>query len=161
MKPSSSPGILTPDAACRERRRFAEEGRKVVFTNGCFDILHRGHVEYLDFAATQGDVLIVGINSDDSIRRIKGEGRPVTFAEDRARVLRALACVDAVVIFDEDEPGALIEKLLPDVLVKGEDWKHYVSGREAVERHGGHVVLAPLSPGYSTSGLIRKIRDSS
>jgi rfaE bifunctional protein nucleotidyltransferase chain/domain len=118
------------------RDQLDAAGRKLVFSNGCFDILHRGHVQYLEFARAQGDALIVGLNSDSSVRRIKGPGRPINGERDRAAVLSALRSVDGVVIFDEDEPRTLIEAILPHVLVKGHDWAHYVSGREVVEAHG-------------------------
>jgi len=150
--------ILPRDALQPQREQWRRDGRTVVFTNGCFDILHRGHIDYLTFARNQGDVLIVGLNADASVRRAKGPDRPVNGATDRAAVLAALACVDVVTIFDEDEPAALIGALLPDVLVKGEDWAHYVSGREAVEAAGGRVVLARLTPERSTSGLLERIR---
>lgn len=140
------------------RAAWRDEKRCVVFTNGCFDILHAGHVSYLEFARQQGDVLIIGMNSDASVQRNKGPERPVNKEADRARVLAALACVDAVVLFDEDEPLNIIGQLLPDVLVKGEDWAHYVSGREIVEQNGGKVVLAPLVAGRSTTNIIGKIR---
>ena len=143
---------------CREER---EAGRSVVFTNGCFDLLHAGHVTYLHFARRQGDRLVVGLNADSSVRRAKGEGRPVNGEADRALVLAALECVDYVVVFEEDEPAELIAALLPNVLVKGEDWAHYVSGREVVEAHGGRVVLAPLVPGRSTTGTIERMRGAS
>jgi D-beta-D-heptose 7-phosphate kinase/D-beta-D-heptose 1-phosphate adenosyltransferase len=140
-----------------ERTRLKDSGRTVSFTNGCFDILHRGHVDYLTFAREQADVLIVGVNSDRSVKRNKGPDRPVNGEADRAAVLAALECVDYVVLFDEDEPAALIGTLLPDVLVKGEDWAHYVSGREAVEAAGGKVVLAKMTEGRSTTDIIRKL----
>lgn len=133
-------------------------GGKLAFTNGCFDILHRGHVTYLEFARAQADALIVGLNSDASVRRIKGVGRPINAQEDRAFVLGGLRAVDAVVIFDEDEPSALIAEILPDVLVKGKDWAHYVSGREVVEARGGRVVLADFVEGRSTTSTLQKIR---
>lgn len=141
-----------------QRDRWKAEGKTVVFTNGCFDILHSGHVSYLNFARAQGDALIVGLNSDRSVRQGKGDLRPVNGQDERAVVLAALECVDAVVVFDEDEPAALIAEILPDVLVKGEDWAHYVSGREVVEQNGGKVVLAPLVKGRSTTGTIERIR---
>ncbi len=140
-----------------ERNRLGREGKQVVFTNGCFDLLHAGHVSYLEFARAQGDVLMVGVNSDASVKRAKGERRPLTGEQDRARVLAALECVDYVVLFDEDEPAALIAEIVPDILVKGEDWAHYVSGRDVVEQRGGRVVLAPFKEGVSTSGLISRI----
>jgi D-glycero-beta-D-manno-heptose 1-phosphate adenylyltransferase len=149
--------ILSREAMIAERARLKAEGRTVVFTNGCFDILHCGHVAYLDFARRQGDVLILGMNSDASVKRNKGADRPIHCELDRAEVLAALECIDYVVPFDEDEPAPLIEALLPDVLVKGEDWAHYVSGREAVEAAGGRVVLAKMVEGRSTTGTIEKI----
>lgn len=152
-----SSGILSVADARKLRDRLHAKGRKLVFSNGCFDILHRGHVEYLEFARAQGDALIVGLNSDSSVLRIKGPGRPINTQADRAAVLSALRSVDGVVIFDEDEPRALVEAILPDVLVKGHDWAHYVSGREIVEAHGGRVVLAEFSQGHSTTNTIERI----
>ncbi len=149
--------ILTPSEMIRERARLKASGKTVVFTNGCFDILHCGHVSYLNFARGQGDVLILGMNSDASVKRNKGDDRPINCEQDRAEVLAALECIDYVVLFNEDEPAALIETLLPDVLVKGEDWAHYVSGREAVEAAGGKVVLARMVEGRSTTGTIEKV----
>ena len=149
--------ILSRDQVLSERDGLREAGKRVVFTNGAFDILHAGHVEYLSFARDQGDALIVGLNSDASVRRYKGDRRPVNPEADRAHVLAALESVDYVVVFDEDEPQELIAALLPNVLVKGEDWAHYVSWREVVESHGGTVVLAPVAEGHSTSGMIDRI----
>jgi rfaE bifunctional protein nucleotidyltransferase chain/domain len=146
------------EAARAYARSVRQQGARLVFTNGCFDILHRGHVTYLEFARAQGDALLVGLNSDASVRRAKGPSRPINPEQDRAAVLAALRAVDAVVIFDEEEPAALIAEILPDVLVKGSDWAHYVSGREVVEAHGGRVVLADLVPGRSTTATIGKIR---
>lgn len=151
--------ILTPAEMRAERDRLHAEGRTLVFTNGCFDILHRGHVTYLAFAREQGDALCVGLNSDASVRRAKGPTRPVVPQEDRAIVLSALRCVDYVVIFDEDEPRDLIAAILPDVLVKGRDWAHYVSGRDIVEAHGGRVVLADMVEGRSTTAILRKAKE--
>lgn len=156
MRPAESK-ILTREAMREERTRLREQGRSLVFTNGAFDLLHAGHVTYLEYARSLGDALVVGLNSDASVRRLKGPQRPINSQDDRARCLAALECVDYVVIFDEDEPAALIAELVPDVLVKGADWAHYVSGREIVERAGGRVVLAPLVPGRSTSELIRRV----
>ena len=149
--------LLSAEGARKLRDRLDAAGRKLVFSNGCFDILHRGHVKYLEFARAQGDALIVGLNSDSSVRRTKGPGRPIYTEMDRAVVLSALRAVDGVVIFDEDEPRALIEAILPHVLVKGHDWAHYVSGREIVEANGGQVVLADLSEGHSTTNTIERI----
>ncbi|MFH0953270.1 MAG: D-glycero-beta-D-manno-heptose 1-phosphate adenylyltransferase [Verrucomicrobiota bacterium] len=149
--------IVSRKAARGIVQRLRKRGRKVVFTNGAFDLLHAGHVSYLQFARRQGDVLVVGLNSDASVRRYKGERRPINPEKDRARVLAALECVDYVVIFGEDEPAELIAELLPDVLVKGLDWAHYVSGRETVEKHGGRVVLARMLRGRSTTQMIERM----
>ncbi|MEI6035312.1 MAG: D-glycero-beta-D-manno-heptose 1-phosphate adenylyltransferase [Verrucomicrobiae bacterium] len=151
------PRILSREEALAERNRLAAASLELVFTNGCFDILHRGHVEYLAFARAQGDALCVGLNSDASVRRNKGPTRPINCQEDRAFVLASLRAVDFVVIFDEDEPKDLIAKILPQVLVKGKDWAHYVSGREIVESHGGRVVLAEMVEGRSTTGTIERL----
>jgi D-glycero-beta-D-manno-heptose 1-phosphate adenylyltransferase len=150
-------GVVSVEGARKLRDRLHAAGRKLVFSNGCFDILHRGHVQYLEFARAQGDALIVGLNSDASVLRAKGPGRPINTEMDRAVVLGALRSVDGVVIFDEDEPRGLIEAILPHVLVKGRDWAHYVSGREIVEANGGRVVLADLSDGHSTTNTIERI----
>ena len=152
-----SPGILTAASAREMRDTLQAADKKLVFTNGSFDILHRGHVTYLEFARAQGDALIIGLNSDASVRRYKGPTRPVNPQADRAHVLAALRAVDGVVIFDEDEPRELIEKVLPHVLVKGSDWAHYVSGRDIVEAHGGRVVLADMVEGRSTTNMIDRI----
>lgn len=154
---SAESKILDRAAMAAERSRLKATGRRLVFTNGAFDILHAGHVTYLEFARRQGDALCVGLNSDASIKRYKGEKRPVNPEADRARVLAALECVDYVVVFDEDEPKELIGEIVPDVLVKGADWAHYVSGRDIVEAHGGRVVLAQMVEGRSTSGTIERI----
>jgi D-beta-D-heptose 7-phosphate kinase/D-beta-D-heptose 1-phosphate adenosyltransferase len=142
------------ETLCRELR---DDGKTIAFTNGAFDILHLGHVDYLTWARQQGDLLIVGLNSDASVQRYKSPDRPIVPQQERASVLAALECVDYVVIFDEDEPRDLIEQLLPHVLVKGEDWAHYVSGRDIVEAHGGRVALAKLVEGRSTTNIIEKI----
>jgi len=132
---------------------------KVVFTNGVFDILHAGHVMYLEEARALGDVLVVGMNADDSVRRIKGPSRPVNHEVDRARVLSGLRCVDHVVIFHDDTPLRLIEALLPDVLVKGGDYtRDTIVGADVVEENGGMVVTIPLLEGRSTSGIIQRVR---
>ena len=152
--------MLSRDAMADERKRLKRAGRVLVFTNGAFDLLHPGHIQYLDWARRQGDVLCVGLNSDQSVKSYKDDGRPVNPQFSRARVLAALECVDYVVIFNEPEPVKLVELLIPDVLVKGEDWAHYVSGRDIVEKHGGRVALAKLAKGYSTSGIIKKIMNA-
>ena len=158
--PRFLPRVLSPDEMRAERDRLHAEGRTLVFTNGCFDILHRGHADYLAFARSQGDALVVGLNSDASVRRAKGPTRPVNPEGDRAFVLGSLRAVDFVVIFDEDEPRDLIAKILPDILVKGKDWAHYVSGRDIVEAHGGRVVLAEMVEGRSTTATLERLRAS-
>lgn len=160
MEPDSGvfEGRILDAAAMRaERDRLHAAGRTLVFTNGCFDLLHAGHVTYLEYARAQGDALCIGLNSDASVRRNKGPLRPIVAQEHRARLLACLRCVDYVVVFDEDEPRDLIAAILPDVLVKGRDWAHYVSGRDVVEAHGGRVVLADMVPGLSTTAIVGKI----
>lgn len=133
--------------------------RRVVFTNGCFDILHRGHVEYLFAARRLGDALVVGVNTDPSVRRLKGPDRPVVPLQDRLYVLAGLACVDAVTPFGEDTPRQLIRELLPDVLVKGGDYEpDQIAGAEEVRAAGGDIVILPLVQGRSTTALIRNLR---
>jgi len=151
------PKILSPEQMRAERDRLVNEGKKLVFTNGCFDILHRGHVTYMTFARNQGDALCVGVNSDASVKTNKGDLRPINTQDDRAYVLASLRAVDYVVIFDQKEPKELIAQILPQVLVKGKDWAHYVSGREVVEANGGTVVLADMVAGKSTTSTIDKI----
>jgi len=129
-----------------------------VFTNGCFELLHPGHIDYLLRCKGLGDLLIVGLNTDESVRRLKGESRPVTGEQDRAFVLAALECVDFVVLFSEDDPLQLIQFIQPDVLVKGGDWpEERIVGREVVQNRGGRVYSLPLLEGYSTTGLIQRI----
>jgi len=140
------------------RNSLRSQGKKVVFTNGCFDVLHRGHVEFLNEAKRCGDVLFVGLNSDDSVRRIKGKNRPIVPQEDRAYILSNLLAVDYVALFEDDTPRAMIESLLPDVLVKGADWSlEEVVGKEIVERAGGEVRTIPLIPNRSSTGIIERI----
>jgi D-beta-D-heptose 7-phosphate kinase/D-beta-D-heptose 1-phosphate adenosyltransferase len=140
------------------RRRMAERGFDVVFTNGCFDLVHRGHVDLLRAARSHGDALVVGLNDDASVRRLKGPGRPLVPAADRAEVLAAFEMVDRVVVFPEDDPGALIDAVVPDVLVKGADWAiDAIVGRETVEKAGGRVVRVQLTNDRSTSALIRTV----
>jgi D-beta-D-heptose 7-phosphate kinase/D-beta-D-heptose 1-phosphate adenosyltransferase len=137
-------------------------GGKVVFTNGVFDLLHPGHVRYLQEARQLGDALIVGLNSDRSVRANKGPERPITPQDERAEILEALACVDAVAVFDEETPGEIIKRIQPDVLVKGADWgPDNIVGRDTVEARGGRVVRMELSPGYSTTELIRRVKAGS
>jgi rfaE bifunctional protein nucleotidyltransferase chain/domain len=135
--------------------------RRIVFTNGCFDLLHPGHIQTLEKARSLGDLLVVGVNSDRSVRAIKGPSRPLVAGSERAEILAALEAVDFVVLFDEDTPRELIARLHPDVLVKGADWgAEEIVGREQVEAGGGRVVSLPLEPGYSTSALLENIRRS-
>lgn len=149
--------ILSRDELLRRHSRPRQE--RLVFTNGCFDLLHRGHVEYLSAARSLGDRLVVGLNSDDSVFRLKGEGRPVSGEADRAYVLAGLEAVDAVTLFDEDTPWSLISALLPDVLVKGGDYRpDQVIGRAEVEAAGGRLVIIPFVAGRSTTDLINRIR---
>jgi rfaE bifunctional protein nucleotidyltransferase chain/domain len=140
-----------------ERDKLVAQGKKLVFTNGCFDILHRGHVTYLTFARNQGDALVVAVNTDASVKVNKGDDRPINTEEDRAYVLASLRAVDYVVYFGDPEPKGIIAEILPQVLVKGKDWAHYVSGREVVEANGGKVVLADMVEGRSTTNVIEKI----
>ncbi len=153
--------VLTVDDLEGTLALWRKEGKRIVFTNGCFDIIHTGHVTYLRFARAHGDVLLVGVNDDESVSRLKGPERPVNPIDDRLEVLAAMEMVDAVVAFGEDTPARIIEKVTPDVLVKGEDWaKKGVVGREWVEKHGGRVVLAPLVQGRSTTGILDRARES-
>ena len=134
-------------------------GRRIVFTNGCFDLLHPGHIRCLEQARALGDVLVVLINSDSGVRQLKGEGRPILPQNERAEILAALAAVDYVVIFDEPTPRKLIARLLPDVLVKGGDWgPDEIVGREEVEAAGGRVVSIPMEPDFSTTDILARIR---
>jgi rfaE bifunctional protein nucleotidyltransferase chain/domain len=142
--------------------RVRAAGGTVVFTNGVFDLLHPGHLRYLQQARALGDALIIGINSDRSVREVKGPDRPITPEGERAEVLAALKCVDGVVIFDESTPQALIAILQPDILVKGADWaEDAIIGRDIVEARGGRVVRVAVEPGHSTTAIIGKIRKSS
>jgi len=139
--------------------RFREAHRRIVFTNGVFDILHPGHLRYLQQARALGDVLIVGLNSDASVRRNKGPERPINPEAERAEVLEALECVDAVVVFDDDTPAEIIRAIQPDVLVKGGDWaENAIVGRDTVEARGGKVVRIAVEQGFSTTSIIEKIR---
>ena len=154
-------GLL--DAAALERfvRDARAAGRRIVFTNGVFDLLHPGHVRYLQAARAHGDLLIVGLNSDASVRRNKGPERPINPEHERGEVLAALASVDAVSVFDEDTPADIIRRVQPDVLVKGSDWPaDQIVGRDTVEARGGKVILEPVEQGYSTSAIIEKARSS-
>ena len=137
-----------------QRVLWKRQGKTVVFTNGCYDLLHPGHVRLLEQARSLGDVLILALNSDASVRRMKGPSRPLIAETERAAMALALAAVDAVTLFDEDTPRELIAEVLPDVLVKGADWSHFIAGREEVEASGGRVLTVSLEPGYSTTNLV-------
>jgi rfaE bifunctional protein nucleotidyltransferase chain/domain len=151
--------ILDLEELIRRREALRQEGRTVVFTNGCFDLLHPGHVRYLAEARSLGDALVVGLNSDRSVHVLKGEGRPILNERERAEVLAALQAVDYVIIFDEATPRELVAKLLPDVLVKGGDWSlDEIVGREEVEAAGGKVLSLPYVEGSSTTDIIERIK---
>ena len=155
--------ILTPEEASRWAAEQRAAGRRVVFTNGVFDLLHPGHTRYLSEARAQGDVLIVAVNSDRSVRALaKAADRPITPEGERAELLAALAAVDAVVVFDEDTPLAIVTAIQPDVLVKGADWAaDAIVGGDVVEARGGRVVRVALAPGYSTTAIVERARASS
>ena len=140
-----------------QRALWKRQGKTVVFTNGCYDLLHPGHVRLLEEARSLGDVLILALNSDASVRRMKGPSRPLIAENERAAMVLALAAVDAVTLFDEDTPRELIAEVLPDVLVKGADWSHFIAGREEVEAAGGRVLTVALEPGYSTTNLVEEM----
>lgn len=151
--------LLSLDDAMAWVARLRRRGLTIVFTNGVFDLLHVGHLRYLQQARSLGDGLIVGVNSDRSVRAIKGPGRPVTPQDERREILEALACVDGVVVFDQETPYELIASLQPDVLVKGADWAaDAIVGRDVVEARGGRVVRIPIEGGHSTSALLERIR---
>lgn len=139
------------------RREWKRQGKRVVFTNGCYDILHPGHIRLLEAARSFGDILILALNSDASVRRLKGPSRPLIPESDRVALATALEPVDAVTLFDEDTPRELIAEVLPDVLIKGADWAHWIAGREEVEAAGGRVLALPLEPGYSTTAIVAEI----
>lgn len=140
-----------------QRKRWKQEGKTVVFTNGCYDLLHPGHIRLLEQARSLGEVLILALNSDASVRRAKGPNRPLLSEGERTEVALALEAVDAVTLFDEDTPRELIAEVLPDVLVKGADWSHFIAGREEVEAAGGRVLTIALEPGYSTTNIVESI----
>jgi rfaE bifunctional protein nucleotidyltransferase chain/domain len=151
--------ILAQDALIVAVAEAKRNGQRVVFTNGCFDLLHPGHVRTLERARALGDLLVVALNSDRSVRELKGPGRPVVPEAERAELLAALAAVDYVTLFDDPTPQPLIAQLRPDVLVKGDDWgEGEIVGRAEVEAAGGRVVRVPLEPGYSTTALLSRIR---
>jgi rfaE bifunctional protein nucleotidyltransferase chain/domain len=158
--PVHATGDVLPEVARRALGEWREAGETIVFTNGVFDLLHRGHVEYLEEARALGDRLVVGVNSDASVRRLKGPTRPIVSAADRTGLLEALECVDLALVFEEDTPERLIREVCPDVLVKGGDWPlAEIVGREFVEARGGRVLSIPLREGYSTSDLVLRIRE--
>lgn len=150
--------IKKRDELCQIVKTLKENGKKIVFTNGCFDILHIGHIRYLEKAKSLGDILIVGLNSDSSVQIIKGPLRPIIPQQERAEILSALSCVDYVTIFDEETPYKLISMILPHILVKGGDWtKETTIGKEVVEREGGEVIILPFVGGVSTTNIINAI----
>jgi rfaE bifunctional protein nucleotidyltransferase chain/domain len=155
--PLYCPTSLEEGAAMVDRLRSL--GRIVVFTNGVYDLIHPGHVRYLQAARALGDALIVGVNSDRSVRANKGPGRPVNSESERAELIAALSCVDAAIVFDEDTPYEIIRRLQPDILVKGADWaEDAIVGRDVVEARGGRVVRIPVEQGFSTTSLIERVR---
>jgi D-beta-D-heptose 7-phosphate kinase/D-beta-D-heptose 1-phosphate adenosyltransferase len=150
---------MTLEAAIRYIDDIRRHGKIIVFTNGVFDLLHPGHVRYLTAARALGDALIVGVNSDRSVRAIKGPSRPITPEAERAEILSALKCVDAAVVFDEDTPAGIIKAIQPDVLVKGADWaEDAIVGRDTVEARGGRVVRMPIEEGWSTTGILGRVK---
>jgi rfaE bifunctional protein nucleotidyltransferase chain/domain len=146
--------LYSREELLRQRAVWRERGQRVVFTNGCYDLLHPGHIRLLEQARSLGDVLILALNSDASVRRFKGPSRPLLSEDERAELAGAFEAVDAVTLFDEDTPRELIAAVLPDVLVKGADWSHFIAGKEEVEAAGGRVMTLPLEPGYSTTNLV-------
>jgi rfaE bifunctional protein nucleotidyltransferase chain/domain len=145
------------DELVRVRSEWKAAGKKVVFTNGCYDLLHPGHIRLLERARSLGDILILALNSDASVQRLKGPSRPLIPQGERVEVSLGVEAVDAVTLFDEDTPRELISAVLPDVLVKGADWAHWIAGREEVEAAGGVVMPLSLEPGYSTTGIVEVI----
>lgn len=149
--------LYTREELVTARAEWNRQGRKVVFTNGCYDILHPGHIRLLEASKSMGDILILALNTDSSVQRLKGPKRPLLNEKQRAEMAVQLEAVDAVVLFDEDTPRELISVVLPDILIKGADWAHFVAGREEVEAAGGEVKLVPLEPGYSTTATVEEI----
>jgi D-glycero-beta-D-manno-heptose 1-phosphate adenylyltransferase len=141
----------------RVRAEWRSAGKTVVFTNGCYDILHPGHVRLLEKSRSQGDVLILALNTDASVARLKGPSRPLLSQEERAAMALALEAVDAVTFFDEDTPRELVAEVLPDILIKGADWAHFIAGREEVEAAGGKVLALALEPGFSTTNIVEEL----
>ena len=149
--------FYTREDLVRARKKWHSAGRTVVFTNGCYDILHPGHIRLLEQARSLGDILILALNTDSSVQRLKGPSRPLIPQDDRVELACALEAVNAVTLFDEDTPRELIAEVLPDILIKGADWVHFIAGREEVEAAGGRVLALPLEPGYSTTNLVEEI----
>ncbi|MBL8232981.1 MAG: adenylyltransferase/cytidyltransferase family protein [Bryobacterales bacterium] len=145
------------DQLISARAQWKAQGRKVVFTNGCYDILHPGHIRLLERSRSLGDVLILALNTDSSVQRIKGPKRPFLNEQQRVEIATHLQAVDAITLFDEDTPRELIAAVLPDVLIKGADWSHFIAGREEVEAAGGEVLALPLEPGFSTTNIVDEI----
>jgi rfaE bifunctional protein nucleotidyltransferase chain/domain len=141
----------------RARAEWRRDGTAVVFTNGCYDILHPGHIRLLEQARSLGDILVLALNTDASVARLKGPTRPLIPETDRAQMALALEAVDAVTFFDEDTPRELIAEVLPDILIKGADWAHFIAGREEVEAAGGKVMALALEPGYSTTNIVEEL----
>jgi rfaE bifunctional protein nucleotidyltransferase chain/domain len=146
--------IFTREQLIERRLEWRRAGKTVVFTNGCYDILHPGHMRLLESARSLGDILVLALNTDASVQRLKGPTRPLVSQDERAELAAALEAVDAVTFFDENTPRELIAAVLPDILVKGADWAHFIAGREEVEAAGGKVLALPLEPGYSTTGIL-------
>ena len=149
--------LYSLDELLAARAEWKRAGKTVVFTNGCYDILHPGHIRLLESARSLGDVLILALNTDAGVQRLKGPSRPLIPQHLRAEMAAALEAVDAVTFFDEDTPRELIAAVLPDVLIKGADWTHFIAGREEVEASGGQVLTVPLEPGYSTTNIVDEV----
>lgn len=149
--------FYTREQLVKQRQRWRDENKKVVFTNGCYDLLHPGHIRLLESARNLGDLLILALNTDASVQRLKGPNRPMISEDKRIEMAKALEAIDAVTTFDEDTPRELIAAVLPDVLVKGADWSHFIAGREEVEAAGGAVLALPLEPGYSTTNIVEEV----
>jgi D-beta-D-heptose 7-phosphate kinase/D-beta-D-heptose 1-phosphate adenosyltransferase len=154
--------LVSADDAAVTMQGYRRKGLRIVFTNGCFDLLHPGHLSTIAFAASKGDILVLGLNSDASIRRLKGEGRPIMDQVSRASVLAEFSRIDYIIIFEEDTPEELIRKLRPDVLVKGADWsdKSKIAGSAFVESYGGKTLLVPTVRGHSTTGIVGRMRET-
>ena len=149
--------IYSKEELLAARKTWREAGKTVVFTNGCYDLLHPGHVRLLEAARSLGDVLILALNTDSSVSRMKGPSRPILPQDQRGALTASLAAVDAVTFFDEDTPRELIAEVLPDILVKGADWTHFIAGREEVEAAGGKVMPLPLEPGFSSTNILGEL----